>query len=73
MIMNDPRFEEQTDEGSKWAWVPGAIFAVAVVGGVALWAYSTGDLQQSAARGGKDTTTGQSTAPARPAPPAPQR
>jgi hypothetical protein len=79
--MTDPRFDDrrppQMDDlrdDNGWAWLPGAIFAIAVVAGVALWAYSSGDLERSVQRS-PDATTGQSTrAPApNPAPTAPQR
>ena len=46
--MTDPRLDDRDD--NAWSWVPGALFAMCVVGGVALWAYSSGDLQRSATR-----------------------
>jgi hypothetical protein len=75
--MTDPRLDDRNDD--TWGWVPGAIFVLLVVGGVAFWAYSSGDLQRSASRSDPNATTGQSTRPplnpnpARPAPDAPQR
>jgi hypothetical protein len=76
-IMTDPRLDGRDD--NAWSWVPGALFAMCVVGGVALWAYSSGDLQRSATRLEPDATTGQSVRPplnpnpARPAPAESQR
>jgi hypothetical protein len=70
--MTDPRLGDQ--EQGRWAWVPGALFVICVVAGVAFWAYSTGDLERSVARPDRDATTGQSERPplnpnpARPAP-----
>ena len=75
--MTDPRLDDRDD--NAWGWVPGALFAMCVVGGVALWAYSSGDLQRSATRPDPDATTGQSVRPplnpnpARPAPAESQR
>ena len=65
--MTDPRLDDRDD--NAWGWVPG----------VALWAYSSGDLQRSATRLEPDATTGQSVRPplnpnpARPAPVESQR
>jgi hypothetical protein len=68
--MTDPRLDDREDTG--WSWVPGALFALCVVAGVALWAYSSGDLQRSATRPGPDATTGQSMRPPlNPPPPRP--
>jgi hypothetical protein len=82
--MTDPRLDDRNPElddraDNAWSWVPGALFAMCVVGGVALWAYSSGDLQRSATRLEPDATTGQSVRPplnpnpARPAPAESQR
>ena len=80
--MTDPRMEDRRDletGSSPWAWLPGALFAIALVAGVALWAYSSGDPPRTAGRADPDATTGQSQRPplqpnpARPAPEAPAR
>ena len=80
--MSDPRMDDRRDfetTDSPWTWVPGALFAIFVVAGVALWAYSSGDLPRTAGKGDPDATTGQSQRPpmqpnpARPGPEAPVR
>jgi hypothetical protein len=79
--MTDPRFDDRRDletTDSMWTWLPGALFAVFIVAGVALWAYSSGDPPRIAGKD-SDATTGQSQRPpmqpnpARPAPDAPAR
>jgi hypothetical protein len=81
--MTDPRLDERREENAAgdnpWNWVPGALFALCVVAGVAIWAYSSGEPPRTASRPDADATTGQNTRPplnpnpARPAPSSPQR
>jgi hypothetical protein len=72
MTMTDPRPEDQRDD-NRWNWLPGALFAICVLAGVAIWAYSSGDLQRTATKSERDATTGQSTRPPLNPNPAPQR
>jgi hypothetical protein len=65
--MSDRRLESGDQiveqDGNTWGWVPGAIFVLAVVGGLAFWAYSSGDMERPTARTDTPTTTGQGTRP----------
>ena len=76
--MTDPRLDDRDDDNG-WSWLPGVILIVLVVGGLAVWAYSSGDLERTASRTNPDATTGQGIRPpvypnpARPAPYPPQR
>ena len=80
--MTDPRLDERRDNDAgdnPWNWVPGLLFALCIVAGVAIWAYSSGEPPRTAGRPDADATTGQNTRPplnpipAPPAPGAPQR
>jgi hypothetical protein len=76
MTMPEPRFDDRRED-MNWTWVPGALLALCVVAGVAIWAYTSGELPRTATRSDPDATTGQSIRPPlnpNPArPPAPQQ